>query len=247
MKSMKQILGIAMMAVVILTVNPVVAQTSREEKKEQKQQTKNQEQLRKKLFTKADKSAVKEAKKLTKEGWKTMGLPIEKQLEETWTKMYDQDASGYPRYITAQEMVTANSYSAAQSAADNVAKLRIASQISSSVAALVDIALANNEISPKEAASISKVVENSKIIISQKLGRVFKTLEIYRVVNNNYQIRVTMCYDMKAAMQIAHDSILEELKNDSEINKAQLEKIMGLDRLMEQSKDLVPDVDEVVE
>ncbi len=247
MNLMKQILGIALMAVMMLSVNPVVAQTTKAEKKEQKQQKKEQEKTKKNLFDKPEKMARKEAKKLTKEGWKTMGLPIAKQVEETWMKMYDKDASGYPRYITATEMVTANSYAAAQSAADNMAKLRIASQINSSVAALVDIALANNEISPKDAASISKVVENSKIIVSQKLGRVFKTQEIYREIKGNYQLRVVMCYDMKAAMEIARDAILEELKNDSEINKAQLEKIMGIDRLMEQSKTLVPEVDEVIE
>lgn len=170
----------AFLAGMVMVVNPVSAQISKQEKKEQKSLKKEQGQLHKQVYAKDEKMAVKEAKKLSKEGWKTMGLPISKQLDETWMKMYDREASGYPRYIYAQEMATANSFSAAQSQADNIAKLRIASQVSSSVAALTDLALANNEISQKEAASITKAVENAKIIVSQKLGRTFKTMEIYQ-------------------------------------------------------------------
>lgn len=126
--------------------------------------------------------------------------------------------------------------------------MRIASQVSSSVAALTDIALANQEINAKEAASITKTVENAKVLVSQKLGRTFKTMEIYQELsNNNYRIRVTMFYDMKAAVAIAREVMLEELKKDSDVNKAQLEKIMGMDKLMEQVANDMPQYDEIAE
>lgn len=247
MKKLNQIFILLLISIFLLGNNVIIAQTTKEEKKEQKEQKKDQQETKDELYKKAGKIARKEEKKLIKQGWQTMGLPIAKQLEQTWMKMYETEPNGYPRYIWAQEMVTANTYAAAQSQADNIAKLRIASQISSSIGALVDIALANQEISAKEAASITKVVENSKILVSQKLGRVFKTMEIFKIVDGNYQMRTTICYDMKAAITIAKEIILEELKNDSEVNKAQLEKIMGMDNLIDNVQKNQPTFDEVVE
>ena len=247
MKKLNQIFTLLLISIFLLGNNVMFAQTTKVEKKEQKEQKKNQQETKDELYKKAGKIARKEEKKLIKQGWQTMGLPIAKQLEQTWMKMYETEPNGYPRYIWAQEMVTANTYAAAQSQADNIAKLRIASQISSSIGALVDIALANQEISAKEAASITKVVENSKILVSQKLGRVFKTMEIFKIVDGNYQMRTTICYDMKAAITIAKEIILEELKNDSEVNKAQVEKIMGMDNLIDNVQKNQPTFDEVVE
>lgn len=248
MKITIKLLGMVIFALSLMMAGPTFAQSAKAQKKENKELKKDQKELQEFLYKKAEKMAIKEAKKLEKEGWKTMGLPIAKQLDETWMKMYDREPSGYPRYIWAQEMATANSFAAAQSQADNVAKLRIASQVSSSVAALTDVALANQEISSKEAASITKTVENAKIIVSQKLGRVFKTLEIYQELSNgNYRVRVAVFYDMKAAISIAREVMLEELKKDSDINKAQLEKLLNMDNISNQvSKDL-PQYDEIAE
>ena len=243
MKKLTKILGIILMVTLAFNLN---AQTAKQEQKEIKAQEKQQKEVKSTLYKKSGKDAQKEAKKLQKEGWKTMGLPIAKQLEDAWMKQYEKDATGYPRYIVATNQVVANTISAAQMQAENLAKVRIAGTIQTNIASLVDMAVANQEISQKEAASITKAVENSKNIVSQKLGRVVKVLEIYRPKpNNNVELRVAMVYDMNAAMSIARQAALEELKNDLEINKAQLEKMMGIDKLMENSKRIVPD--EIVE
>lgn len=248
MKKTIKLLGMAIFALSLMMATPAFAQSAKAQKKENKELKKDQKEIHESLYKKAEKMAIKEAKKLEKEGWRTMGLPIAKQLDETWMKMYDREPSGYPRYIWAQEMATANSFAAAQSQADNVAKLRIASQVSSSVAALADVALANQEISSKEAASITKTLENAKIIVSQKLGRVFKTLEIYQELKNgNYRVRVTVFYDMKAAISIAREVMLEELKKDSDINKAQLEKLLDMDNISNQVSRDLPQYDEIAE
>ncbi len=248
MKSTIKLFSMMVLAAGLMMAQPVSAQTDRQQKKENKAAQKDQKEIRKAVYQKSEKMAMKEAKKLEKAGWKTMGLPIAKQLDETWVKMYDREPNGYPRYIWAQEMATANTFAAAQSQADNVAKLRIASQISSSIAALTDIALANQEISAKEAASITKTVENAKVIVSQKLGRTFKTMEIYQELSNgNYRVRTTMFYDMKAAVAIAREVMLEELKKDSDVNKAQLEKFLGMDKLMDQVSKDMPDYDEIAQ
>lgn len=248
MKTTMKLVAMVVLAASMFVTLPAFAQSSKSEKKENKELKKDQKELHNAVYQKSEKMALKEAKKLEKEGWKTMGLPIAKQLDETWLKMYDRDASGYPRYIWAQEMATANSFAAAQSQADNVAKLRIASQVSSSVAALTDIALANQEISATEAASITKTLENAKVIVSQKLGRVFKTMEIYQELRNgNYRVRTTVFYDMKAAISIAREVMLDELKKDSDVNKAQLEKLLGMDKMMEQVTKDMPDYDEIAD
>lgn len=248
MKITMKLAAMVILAASLFMATPATAQTDKQQKKENKEMQKDQKEVRKAVYQKSEKMAQKEAKKLEKAGWKTMGLPIAKQLDETWVKMYDREPNGYPRYIWAQEMATGNSFAAAQSQADNVAKLRIASQISSSVAALTDVALANQEISAKEAASITKTVENAKVIVSQKLGRTFKTMEIYQELSNgNYRVRTTMFYDMKAAIAIAREVILDELKKDSDINKAQLEKLLGMDKLTEQVVKDMPEYDEIAE
>lgn len=248
MKNTMRLVALVVLATSVMMTTPTFAQTDKIQKKENKEMQKDQKEQHKAVFQKSEKLALKEAKKLEKAGWKTMGLPIAKQLEETWVKMYDRDPNGYPRYIWAQEMATANSFAAAQSQADNVAKLRIASQVSSSVAAIADLALANHEISAKEAASITKAVESAKIIVSQKLGRVFKTMEIYQEFSNgNYRVRSTMFYDMKSAISITREVLLEELKKDSEINKAQLEKLLGMDKITEQVVKDMPEYDEVAQ
>lgn len=248
MKNTMRLVAMVVMALSLFMVVPatVIAQTDKQQKKEKKEYQKEQNELRKALYQKDEKLAKKTAKKLEKQGWKTMSLPIAKQLDRTWMKESEEETPGIPRYIVGREEATGNTFAAAQSMADNVAKLRIASQVSSSIAALTDVALANNQINAKEAASITKTVENAKVIVSQKLGRTFKTLEMYQELSNgNYRVRVVMMYDMRAAVAIAREVMLEELKKDSDLNKAQLESLMGMDKIMEQVAKDMPQYDEI--
>jgi hypothetical protein len=248
MKIAMKLFAMFILAAGMLMTVPAIAQTDKQQKKEKKEYQKDQNQLRKALYQKDEKLATKKAKKLEKEGWKTMGLPIAKQLDRTWMKEMEEETPGIPRYIVGRVEATANTFAAAQSMADNVAKLRIASQVSSSIAALTDVALANNQINAEEAASLTKTVENAKVIVSQKLGRTFKTLEIYQQLRNgNYRVRVAVFYDMKAAISIAREVMLEELKKDSELNKAQLESLLGMDEIMEQVANDMPQYDEIAE
>ena len=248
MKNTVKLFSMMILAAGLMMVQPVSAQTKKDQKKENKELKKDQQEQRNAVFKNSPKSAMKEAKKYERNGWKTMGMPIAKQLEETWLKMADKDPNGYPRYIFATELATGNSYAAAQSQADNVAKLRIASQVSTSVNALVDVALANQEISAKEAASITKTVESSKMLVSQKLGRTFKTLEMYQELSNhNYRVSIAMFYDMKAAIAITRDVLLRELQKETDVKKAQLEKMMGMENLIDQVAKDMPEYDEIAE
>jgi hypothetical protein len=140
--------------------------------------------------------------------------------------------------VTAVNEATGINFSAAQMQAENVAKLRLASNISSSIAALADVALANNETTPEFTASLSKAVENAKVIVSQKLGRIIVPVTIYRQTGNTYTVRVQILYDQKQAMKIAHEAVLQQLSNESEENKKQLESLIGMDKIQDQYKNM---------
>lgn len=231
MKAIKSVLNVMAIVAMVMCVNPAFAQNSAKERRQAERTVR--EQI-KELYQKPDKMVKKEAKRLMKEGWKTMDLPIEKQLERMYEKIVLTDEEGMPKYIYVTTQATGGSFSAAQSAADNIAKIRISSNIASSITSLTDVALANNEITPSQAASLTKVVENAKNLVSQKLGRTIPAVSLYKQDRNGYEIRYTVLYDMRSAMDMMKQTVLEDLKEDSEMNRAQLEAILGMDKLVNQ-------------
>lgn len=227
MKRIQSVLSIVLMSTIMFAVAPAYSQVTKEEKQEAKAQSKNQKNTEKELFSKSPKEVQKEAKKLEKAGWKSMGLPIAQQLETTWMKEYETDPmSGYNRYIFATEEATGNSFSAAQMQTDNLCKVRIAGQIQTTVMSEAKMEIANQPLSEKEAASITKVLEKSTNMVAQKLGRLTKTLEIYRIVNGNYIVRVTMIYDMNKIMDTVKADAIQDLKKEMDEWKPTYEKVL---------------------
>lgn len=211
------------------------AQVTKEEKQEAKAQSKNLKETEKNLYSKSPKEAQKFAKKLEKEGWKSMNLPIAKQVETTWMKMYEMDPmSGFNRYITATEEATANSFAAAQMQTDNLCKVRIAGQIQTTVMSEAKIELANQQLSAKDAVSITKALEKSTNMVAQKLGRLTKTMEIYKIVNGNYIVRVTMVYDMNKIMDMVKADAVQQLQKDLDNWTPTYEKL--IDNTIENAK-----------
>lgn len=229
----KTVFMVAVMAAVMAVTALEVSAQSELSSKEKKELAKDMKKQKKELYKKSPKMAVKTAKQWKKEGWKSMSLPIEKQLERTWEREALYDETGYPKYVSVQVEALATNYSAAQMQAENVAKVRIASDLCATVASLADVALANNETTPELTASISKAVENSKIVVSNKLGRVFAGTTVYKQDGNKVLVRMIVLYDQKQAVQIAHETVLDELGDESDANRKQLESLMGLDRIQQ--------------
>ena len=174
----------------------------------------------------SSKDVRKKVKELEKEGWKTMDLAMDQLVERTMERQLMQDDEGYDKYITKTIMTKGGSYSAAQMAAENIAKVRIASDMGASVASLTDIALENQEITPMEATSVMTASEKAKVLVSQKLGKVITSMCVYRMVGNQYEVRVTVMYDQKKAIEIAHELMMAELGNDPKLaNVVNEEKI----------------------
>lgn len=195
MKKIAQTLGMALMAALLMIGTPAEAQT-RQQKKD----------------------AKKEAKRLQKEGFQTMGLPIQRQLEDFYVKISERDDEGMPMYLMATNQAVGNSYAAAQMEATNIAKVRLAGQVQTMVMSQAKADLANSTMSADEAASITKVLEKSTLMVAQKLNRVIVAQEYYRVLQNkNYEVHVVLLYSSKAVremvLQDAKKLLQEELDN----------------------------------
>lgn len=230
MKNFSKLIGMAMAALVMVSLSP--AANAQDDKAEMRRVRQERNEAKRNAFKRSPKEARKEAKKLQKEGWKTMSLPIEKQLEDTWERMNMVDATtGNLKYIWAQNQANAQSFSAAQMQAENMARISIAESIASSVASLADIALANREITPEQSATIQEAVRNSKVLVAQKLGRVYTSECIYKQNKNQYTVRVIVLYDTTQAAEIARQAIKEELADKMKENGEQLDRLMGLDKV----------------
>jgi hypothetical protein len=192
-----------------------------------------EKELKKEIKDKAVKEARKEAKKFKKEGYYVApgALPMDKQIEKAWMKQYEEDESGYTKYIVATGNSVANSQSAAKLQATELAKIELAGTISTQVAALIETSIANEQLSTEEAATVTKTVAAAKNIIAQEIGRIIPLFEIYREVGkNNIESSVRVAYSSEMAMDAAKKVIKKKLEDETEIVHEKLEKLMKFDQ-----------------
>lgn len=182
------------------------------------------------LNKKASKGAVKEAKKLTKEGWIVSpgNLPLEKQLDKAYLMQYEYEENGLPKYIFGQATTVGTTYDAAKMQATNNAKIELAGYIETEVTALTESTLGNSQISPDQAASINEAVQASKSLIANKIGRVIPVTECYRKLNKNaVEVQVRIGYNTKLAMEAAKEIVKAKLEEKGKDLHEQLDKMWG--------------------
>lgn len=180
---------------------------------------KQEKVLNKDIQKKAIKDARKQAKQLTKEGFRTpVGkLPLDKQIEAAWQKQAEMDTDGNPWWYIASSRAIGGNQSAASLQATNAAKLDLAGQIQTKVSQLIEAKVANDDLGQEEAASLSNIVAASKSMISATLGRTIPLVEVYRTLpNKNVEVQVTLGYSQQAATQTAIKAIRDELAKKSE-------------------------------
>ncbi|GHT21112.1 hypothetical protein FACS189430_00620 [Bacteroidia bacterium] len=195
--------------------------------------------LKKDLQEKAIKDARNKAKEYTKDGFKTFigGLPLDKQVENAWLKAVDVNETGLPEYVTANARTIGANTSAAKSQALHFAKVELAGLISSNIASLVESSVANDELSQKEAVSVSQAVQASKEIIIAELGLVSKDVEIYRdLPNKNVEVMVSLSYSSRIAAEAAKRAIQQKLEDKSEELHKKLDKMLGWDKQFGEGK-----------
>lgn len=213
-------------AFLCLTAN-VTAQTVkdiRKERQEIRKVSKND------LNEKATKTARKEAKKLSKEGWITVpgALPLEKQLDKSYMMQMEYDEDMYPKYLMGEAMSIGENYDAAKMQALELAKQNLAGQIQTEVTALIENSVANKQLANEDAASVTQSIMGAKNLISQSIGRTITVMECYRVkTNKNKEVLVRIAYNGAMAKTAAKRAIQEELNEKSEEIHKKLDEILG--------------------
>lgn len=186
---------------------------------------------KKELNEKASKAARKEAKKLTKEGWKTTpgALPLEKQLDKSYMMQYQYNSDGMQEFIMADAMSTGGNYDAAKMQALELAKQNLAGQIQTEITALIENTVANEQLDQGEAESITKSVMASKNLISQSIGRVIPVVEVYRSLNDkNKEVLIRVAYSQTMAKKAAKKAIRQNLEQRGDSLHNKLNRILGL-------------------
>ena len=131
-------------------------------------------------------------------------------------------------------MATGNSVAETQTAAKlqatETAKLELAGQINTQVAALIENSIANQQLNTEEAASITKTVAASKNLIAQEIGRIIPVVEMYKKIGTNVEANVRIAYNMETAFDVAKKVIRKSLEEETKIAHEKLEKLMQFDR-----------------
>lgn len=222
---MKRLLVLAMG--LIIACGAGFAQSAKEIKKERQTISK---MAKKQLDAKVSKSTKKEAKRLKKDGWVVSpgALPLEKQLERSYLMEFEYDANQFPKYIMANAQSIAENYDAAKTAATSLAITNLAGQIQTEVTALVENTVANKQLDPEDAASITETVMANKNLISQSIGRVITVVECYRILpNKNREVMVRIAYNGEMAKEVAKKAVRQELEKKGEKLHDKLDKALG--------------------
>ena len=190
----------------------------------------NNKAAKKQLDAKASKTALNEAKRLKKEGWKPApgALPIEKQLDNSFLKQQEEDELGYPKFLMGEAMSIGENYDAAKMQALELSKQNLAGQIQTEVTALIENTVANKQLAKEEAVSITKSVIASKNLISQKIGKTIVVTELYRELSNkNKEVLVRVAYNVQMAKEAARQAISEDFEQKGLDLHQQLDKALG--------------------
>lgn len=184
----------------------------------------------KELKSKTLKSARKEAKQLSKEGYDVApgALPLDKQVEMSWIRSMEIDAeTGYPQYITANGNAVGESITAAKLQAMEFAKFELAGTIATNVAALIEGNVANAQLNTQEAASVTEVAGAIKNLVVQEIGRVIPLIEVYKKLGKNVEVSIRIAYNSEMAVEAAKKLIRTQLKEKTSILHEKLDKLMN--------------------
>ena len=135
------------------------------------EQIKERQELKKatkaELNEKATKTARKEAKKLTKEGWKVSpgALPMEKQLDRSYMMEMEFDEDMFQKFIIGDAQSFGSVYDAAKMQATELAKQALAGKIQTEVTALIENTVANEQVGKDVANSLAKSIMANKNLI----------------------------------------------------------------------------------
>lgn len=223
MKTLKLLLFITL----TIGVTPSYAQLSKEQIKEREEILKASKD---ELNEKVSKAARKEAKRLKKEGWNNAPgpLPLEKQLDKSYTMQMEYDDDMFPKFLIGEAMSIGQNYDAAKMQAFELAKQNLAGQIQTEVTALIENTVSNKQLEPNDATSVVKSVSAGKSLITQSIGRVITIVEVYRTLpNKNKEVLVKIAYNSVMAKAAAKSSIKKDLEKRGDNLQKKLDDLLG--------------------
>ena len=185
-------------------------------------------ELKKDVSSRAIRSARVEAKKYKRAGYYVApgALLLDKQLERAWLRQYETNDKNEAKYIMATGNSVAESQTAGKLQAMETAKLEIAGQINTQIAALIENSIANQQLNNEEAASVTKTVAASKNLIAQEIGLVLPMVEMYKKIGKNIEVNVRLAYNMATAFDVAKKVIRKSLEEETKIAHEKLEGLM---------------------
>jgi hypothetical protein len=188
--------------------------------------------LKKDIKKKAVKEARKEAKAFQKQGYVVApgSLPMEKMLEHTWYKLLERDDEQKLVFLSSDGNAVAETRTAAEMQALEIAKLNLAGQLETQIRSLVKVNLANSQLNAEEAASVTKVLQSAKNVIAVRLENVDPSFKIHRVLKNkNVEVNIKLLYDREKALYQAKNSLRVKLQEELGDLDGKLDKLIGLD------------------
>ena len=177
------------------------------------------------------KEAKKESKKWEKQGYSNLpgNLPLDNQFEKSLVMLVMVTDDGQPRYLSATGSAIGGTEGVAQANAMDNTRQILAGQVQSEVTALISSNKANSGYTATEMQTIDEFVASSKTLIQNRLGAIRPVIEMVRRVEDKYEYRFTVMYDMQTAKQISKSLMLEELGQKESENEAELNQLLGLD------------------
>lgn len=182
---------------------------------------------------KVEKDAKKQAKTLAKEGWIIapghQSIELQQLRASKLQNAYEEDLIT-PKYVFGSAQSVGQNYDAAKFQATELAKINIATQISSEVAGLIETNIGNTQISSEEAASITKTIADYKSFVAGKLTNVVPVIEMYRTDSKTKttEVSVGLFYSKEEAMKTGIRVIREQMMKESEELGKELDTLLGL-------------------
>ena len=176
------------------------------------------------------KMAKKAAKAKDKEGWKVSGggMPIVSQMAESYAMQEMRNDDGDKKYVFATQTAPGKFYSAAKAQALANAKTEIASKLESEMAGIIENKLANDAINSEDAESVNQTLQNSKQLISAKLGKIITVCEWYRELpNKGVEVEITIACDFDIVEKQARKVLREELLKKSAALGESIDEILS--------------------
>jgi hypothetical protein len=188
-------------------------------------------EAKKEIQRKAIKEARKEAKKFRKQGFDVTpgSLPMEKQLEYTWIKLYQRDEKGQPIYLSADGNAVAQTRTAAEMQALEAAKLNLAGQLETFIRAIIEANIANAQLTNEEATSVTEFLTAAKNVIVTSISQVDPAFKIYRnLPSKNVEVNVKLLVNRDQVVQEAKKRVREELRERLKGLQDKVDKLLPL-------------------